>query len=73
MTVAEAIGTRKPSGKAIGTDEDFVTELLEETGVAVVHGSALGQGPNVRVSYATSLARLENACRKIQTFAAALR
>ena len=57
----------------IGTDEDFVTELLEETGVAVVHGSAFGQGPNFRVSYATSLAQLENACKKIQTFTGALR
>ena len=58
-SVAGAIGKTAPSGKAIETDEDFVTELLEETGVAVVHGSAFGQGPNVRVSYATSLAQLE--------------
>ena len=72
-SVAGAIGRKAPSGKVIGTDEDFVTELLEETGVAVVHGSAFGQGPNFRVSYATSLAQLENACKKIQTFTAALR
>ena len=55
-SVAEAIGKTAPSGNVIGTDEDFVTELLEETGVAVVHGSAFGAGPNFRVSYATSLA-----------------
>jgi aspartate aminotransferase len=72
-SVAGAIGQKAPSGKAIETDEDFVTELLEETGVAVVHGSAFGQGPNIRVSYATSLANLENACKKIQTFMAELR
>ena len=72
-SVAGAIGRTAPSGKVIGTDEDFVTELLEETGVAVVHGSAFGQGPNFRVSYATSLAQLENACKKIQTFTGALR
>ncbi len=64
-SVAEAIGKTAPSGKVIGTDEDFVTELLEETGVAVVQGSAFGQGPNFRVSYATSLGQLENACKKI--------
>jgi aspartate aminotransferase len=29
----------------IETDEDFVTELLETEGVAVVHGSAFGLGP----------------------------
>ena len=57
----------------IETDEDFVAELLEETGVAAVHGSAFGQGPNVRVSYATSLADLESACKKIQRFTAELR
>ena len=42
----------------IATDEDFVTELLESEGVAVVHGSAFGQGPNFRVSYAASLQEL---------------
>jgi aspartate aminotransferase len=72
-SVAEAIGKTVPSGKALETDEDFVTELLEETGVAVVHGSAFGAGPNFRVSYATSLGQLESACKKIQKFTAELR
>jgi aspartate aminotransferase len=70
---AGAIGRKAPSGKTIATDEDFVTELLETEGVAVVHGSAFGQGPNFRVSYATSLQTLEDACRKIQRFTASLR
>jgi len=70
---AGAIGKKTPSGKTIANDEDFVTELLESEGVAVVHGSAFGQGPNFRVSYAVSLQTLEDACRKIQRFTAALR
>jgi aspartate aminotransferase len=70
---AGAIGRKAPSGKVIETDEDFVGELLEAEGVAAVHGSAFGQGPNLRVSYATSLANLEAACKKIQTFTASLR
>ena len=70
---AGAIGRKAPSGKVIATDEDFVGELLEAEGVAAVHGSAFGQGPNLRVSYATSLANLEAACKKIQTFTASLR
>jgi aspartate aminotransferase len=70
---AGAIGKKAPSGRTIADDEDFVTELLESEGVAVVHGSAFGQGPNFRVSYATSLETLETACRKIQRFTAALR
>jgi len=57
----------------IESDVDFVTELLEEEGVAVVQGSAFGLGPNFRVSYATSLDKLETACKKIQKFTAELR
>jgi len=70
---AELIGKTAPSGKVIETDEDFVTELLETEGVAVVHGSAFGQGPNFRISYATSEELLEEACNRIQRFCAALR
>jgi len=69
---AEAIGRKSPSGRVIETDEDFVTELLGEEGVAVVHGSAFGLGPNFRISYATSLPLLEEACRRIQRFCGAL-
>jgi aspartate aminotransferase len=70
---AGAIGKKAPSGRVIATDEDFVSELLEAEGVAVVQGSAFGLGPNFRVSYATSTAVLEDACRKIQRFTAELR
>ncbi|MBV9704203.1 MAG: pyridoxal phosphate-dependent aminotransferase [Methylobacteriaceae bacterium] len=70
---AEAMGRKSPSGKVLASDEDFVTELLETEGVAAVHGSAFGLGPNFRVSYATSNKLLEEACRKIQKFCAELR
>ena len=70
---AELIGRTAPSGKVIETDEDFVTELLEAEGVAAVHGSAFGTGPNFRISYATSNELLEKACTKIQNFTASLR
>ena len=69
----DAIGKTTPSGKVIKTDEDFVTELLEAEGVAAVHGSAFGLGPNFRISYATSNKTLEDACNKIQRFTANLR
>jgi aspartate aminotransferase len=65
---AGVIGKKSPSGKLIETDEDFVTELLEAEGVAVVHGAAFGQGPNFRISYATSDDLLEEACTRIQRF-----
>ena len=67
------IGKVTESGKTIETDEDFVTELLEQEGVAVVHGSAFGLGPNFRISYATSTEALTEACERIQRFCNSLR
>ncbi|WP_137387888.1 pyridoxal phosphate-dependent aminotransferase [Rhodoligotrophos defluvii] len=70
---AQLIGKVSPRGKVITTDEDFVSELLEAEGVAVVHGSAFGLGPNFRISYAAATEELEEACRRIQRFCASLR
>ena len=70
---AGLIGKTAPSGKVISNDEDFVMELLATEGVATVHGSSFGLGPNFRVSYATSTANLEEACKRIQRFCAACR
>ncbi|UWF66000.1 MULTISPECIES: pyridoxal phosphate-dependent aminotransferase [unclassified Brucella] len=70
---AGLIGKKTETGKVIETDKDFVTELLETEGVAVVHGSAFGLGPNFRISYATSDELLEKACVRIQRFCASLR
>ncbi|MEO2037515.1 MAG: pyridoxal phosphate-dependent aminotransferase, partial [Martelella sp.] len=65
---AGLMGKTSPGGKVMETDEDFVTELLEAEGIAVVHGSAFGLGPNFRISYATSEAELEESCMRIQRF-----
>ena len=65
---AALIGKTTPGGKVLETDEDFVTELLDAEGVAVVHGSAFGLGPNFRISYATATELLEDACSRIQRF-----
>ena len=70
---AGCIGKTAPSGNVINTDEDFVTELLESEGVAVVQGSAFGLGPNFRISYATSTEALTEACERIQRFCASLK
>ena len=70
---AGTIGKTAPSGKKIESDVDFVTELLEAEGVAVVQGSAFGLGPNFRISYATSTEALEEACTRIQRFCGSLR
>jgi aspartate aminotransferase len=70
---AGAIGKTAPTGKRLDTDEDFVTELLEAEGVAVVQGTPFGYGPAFRISYATKTEDLEEACRRIQRFCGALK
>jgi aspartate aminotransferase len=65
---AGTIGRTSPTGKKLATDEDFVTELLDAEGVAVVQGSAFGLGPAFRISYATKTEDLEEAGRRIQRF-----
>ncbi|WP_294641643.1 pyridoxal phosphate-dependent aminotransferase [uncultured Aureimonas sp.] len=71
-SVKGTIGMKTKAGKVIETDEDFVTALLEQEGVAVVHGTAFGLGPNFRLSYATSDELLEEACSRIQRFCGSL-
>ena len=65
---AGAIGRTASTGKTLENDQDFVTELLEAEGVAVVQGSAFGLGPAFRISYATKTEDLEEACKRIQRF-----
>ena len=59
------LGKITPNGKKISSDEDFMTYLLEDQGVAGVHGSAFGLSPYFRLSYATSDEILEEACNRI--------
>ena len=66
------IGKQTPDGKMIENDEDFATQLLESEGVAVVHGAAFGTSPCFRISYATSIELLEEACIRISRFCAGL-
>ena len=70
--ISGCIGKVSAAGTPITDDAAFATALLEETGVAVVFGAAFGLSPNFRVSYATSETALEEACRRIQGFCAAL-
>jgi len=69
---AGLIGKKTPGGKVIENDEDFVTYMLEEEGVAAVHGAAFGLSPHFRISYATATDLLEDACQRIQRACAAL-
>lgn len=70
---SETFGKTTAGGRLITSDETFVTALLEETGVAAVHGSAFGQAGNFRLSYATNDESISQACIRIQEFCGSLR
>jgi aspartate aminotransferase len=66
------IGKKDSNGKVLKTDTDFVQSLLENSGVAVVQGSAFGLEGFFRISYATSLDNLKKALEKISSFCKSL-
>jgi aspartate aminotransferase len=72
-SIEKMIGLKASNAITIRSDEDFANSLLETEGVAVVHGAAFGLSPFFRISYATSNAALEDACRRIQRFCGNLR
>ncbi len=67
------IGKTSAAGTPITDDEAFVVALLEEQGVAAVHGAAFMYPGHFRISYATDTDSLREACRRIQAFCAGLR
>jgi aspartate aminotransferase len=67
------IGKTTAGGRRIENDEAFCTALLEEAGVATVHGAAFMYPGHFRISYATSDAALKEACTRIQRFCRGLR
>ncbi|MDO5757850.1 MAG: pyridoxal phosphate-dependent aminotransferase [Rhodobacterales bacterium] len=69
---AAFLGRTTPAGRRIATDEDFCIALMEEGGVATVHGAAFGQSPFFRLSYAASEAQLTEAMNRIAAFCASL-
>lgn len=70
---AGCIGKSTEDGVKITDDNVFVAQLLEKTGIAVVQGTAFGLSPYFRISYATSLKNLVEACTRIQKFCNSLR
>ena len=64
----QCIGKKDKNGRKIENDTDFVTSLLDITGVAVVQGSAFGLEGSFRMSYATSMDNLINALNKIEQY-----
>lgn len=69
-SVKRLLGKTSGGGRALTDDAAFVLALLEETGVALVHGTAFGLAGHMRLSYAASNTQLEDAVSRIQDFCA---
>ena len=67
-SVHGCIGKTSGKGAKIADDESFVIALLDEEGVAAVHGSAFMYPGHFRISYATDTDSLREACVRIQRF-----
>jgi aspartate aminotransferase len=71
VSCAGWLGKRTPDGATL-TDDAAVTAYLLEKGVAVPNGAGYGLSPYFRVSFASSLDNLEEACRRIEAAGRAL-
>lgn len=69
---AELMGRRRPDGTMIENDSDLAMYLLDAAEVAVVQGVAFGMSPYFRISIATSLELLEEACARMKKACALL-
>jgi aspartate aminotransferase len=61
----ELLGMRTPQGDRLESSDDFVLYLLDTQGLAVLQGTAYGVAPYFRISFATSMARLEEGCARL--------
>jgi len=67
------IGKTTPTGNRLENDLDFILYLLDNVGVACVHGAAYGLSPYFRLSFATSMENIVQACDRIEAAVALLR
>jgi aspartate aminotransferase len=66
------LGKRTPQGTLLQSSDDFVLYLLDAQGLAVLQGTAYGVPPYFRISFATSMARLDEGCDRLARACAAL-
>jgi aspartate aminotransferase len=63
---ADLLGKTTPDGKVLASDTDFVMYLLEAQDLAVLQGDAYGCSPFFRISFATSMDKLQEGCRRLR-------
>ncbi len=68
---AGVLGKTTPAGVKLASEQDFALYMLD-SGVAGIQGEAYGLSPYLRLSIATDLATLQEACRRVQRACAAL-
>ncbi len=67
------IGRRTAEGTLLHTDLDVAMFFLESAGVAVIGGTSYGLSPYFRISIATGVEVIEEACRRLAAAIATLR
>ena len=70
---AGVMGRATPEGKLLANDEVFVLYLLEAQNLAVLQGDAYGVSPFFRISFATSVPKLQEGLRRLRLACEALR
>lgn len=68
VNIADFMGKTSAGARAINSDADFVMALIEEQHVVTVQGAAYGMSPYIRLSYATSMERLQTGCARLAAF-----
>ncbi len=71
--VAACLGRTSGGGRLLRDDTDMALALLDEQHVSTVQGSAFGMNGYLRLSYASDMDSLKEACARIQSFCAELR
>jgi aspartate aminotransferase len=68
VSCAGWIGKKTPQGKVLASDADATAYLLE-SGVALPNGAGYGLSPYIRISFASALPMLQEACKRIDAAA----
>jgi aspartate aminotransferase len=72
VNCAGLIGKRTTDGRLLATDLDVALYFLESAGVAVIGGTSYGLSPYFRISIATGVEVIEEACRRMAAAVAKL-
>ncbi len=68
VSCAGWLGRKTSQGKVLSSDADVVAYLLD-SGVALPNGAGYGLSPYFRISFASAMANLEEACKRIHAAA----